>query len=325
MGSFRKCPHTCNHTPPTRNYATTYGYIFFYPGSSFQNHMRSKLHPNCSPACLGHLDHPQHQPYVEPTVEDWNEWADRLWYRYPGNSAAQAAIPAEYLNRTPANQASTPEEEDQEGGAGPDENPSIAVPSDTGLSFSAVGRVLVDRSVSTCSLPPRMRMTPANPDRADIIETPWVNPNHFLGTSFFTDPLTVAFVEDPTRRTTKTNAQRYDSWMCSNLNISDAWHKRFIRDFPKLAFGPNNKQGLWWEWVSCASFDLTNAPAERSGTLQLGVAYALGEMTGPGCRVKLIPWASYKQALLTGEGQAWDDLRSADLVVGGLHLECDFM
>jgi len=47
------------------------------------------------------------------------------------------------------------------------------------------------------------------PDRADIIETPWVNPTISWGLLFFTDPLTVAFVEDPTRRTTKTNAQRY--------------------------------------------------------------------------------------------------------------------
>jgi hypothetical protein len=156
-----------------------------------------------------------------------------------------------------------PEEVEQEGGVGPDDNTSIAGPSNPGLSFSAVGRVLVDRSVSTASLPPRMRTTPANPDRADIIVTPWVNPNHFLGTSFFTDPLTVAFVEDPTRRTTKTNAQKYDSWMCSNLDISDAWHQHFIQHFPKLAFGPNNEQGLWWEWVSYAPFNLTNAPAER--------------------------------------------------------------
>lgn len=309
----------------------TYGYIFFYPGSSFHNHMKSKLHPNCTPACPGHLDHPQHRPYVEPTVEDWSEWADRLWDRFPGNSAAHAAIPAEYLSaayRNPASRgaaAVNPEEEEQEGGVGPDENTGIAGPSNPGLSFAAVGRVLVDRSVSTASLPPRMRMTPAIPDRSDIIETPWVNPSHFFGTSFFTDPLTVAFVEDPTRRTSKTKAYRNDSWMCSNLPISDAWHQRFMKHFPKLVFGSANQQGVWWEWVSYASFNLTNAPAERWRTLQLGVAQALAEMTGPGCRVKLIPWEPYRRALLSGKGQVWDDLRSADLVVGGLHLECDFM
>jgi hypothetical protein len=59
--------------------------------------------------------------------------------------------------------------------------------------------------------------------------------------------------------------------------------------------------------------------------LQLGVAYALAEKTGPDCEVRLIPWVAYKQALLLGEGQTWDDLRSADLVIGGLHLEWDFM
>jgi hypothetical protein len=263
-----------------------------------------------------------------PTVEDWKEWADQLWDRYSTDSAARAAIPAEYLSaayQTPASLGEAAVNPEEEGGAGPDDNTIVAGPSNPGLSFSAVGRVLVDRSVSTASLPPRMRTTPANPDRIDIIETPWVNPSHFLGTSFFTDPLIVAFVEDPTRRTTKTNAERHNSWMCSNLNISNTWHKRFIQHFPKLAFGPNNQKRLWWEWVSYASFNLTNAAAERWGTLQLGVAYALAEMTGPGCQVKPIKWELYKQALLSGEGQAWDDLRSTDLVIGGLHLEGDFM
>ena len=218
--------------------------------------MKSKLHPNCSPACRGHLGHPQFQRYVELTAEDWNEWADRLWERYPSNSAAQAAIPAEYLSaayRTPASHgegAVNVEEQELEGGAGPDENTSVAGPSNPGVNFSAVGRVLVDRSVSTASLPPRMRMAPAKPEHANIIETPWVNPDHFLGTSFFTDPLVIAFVEDPTRRTTKTNAGRGDSWMCGNLSISNEWHQRFIKQFPKLAFGANNGVGLWWEWVS---------------------------------------------------------------------------
>ena len=53
--------------------------------------------------------------------------------------------------------------------------------------------------------------------------------------------------------------------------------------------------------------------------------YALAEMTGPGCEVKLIKWEHYKQALLCGEGEVWDELRTADLVIGGLQLECDFM
>ena len=256
MGSFRKCPHTCDHAPPIKNNALTYGYIFFYPGSSFHNHMKSKLHPKCTPVCQGHLEHPQHQRYVELTAADWNEWADRLWERYPGNSAAQAAIPAEYLSaayRAPTSHGETAVnevEQELEGGAGSDENTGVAGPSNPGLSFSAVGRVLVDRSVSPASLPPRMRAGPAGPERVDIIETPWVNPNHFLGTSFFTDPLVVVFVEDPTRRTTKTNASRSDSWMCGNLSISNTWHQHFIKEFPKLAFGANNEVGLWWEWVN---------------------------------------------------------------------------
>ena len=41
--------------------------------------------------------------------------------------------------------------------------------------------------------------------------------------------------------------------------------------------------------------------------------------------MKLIKWEHYKQALLSGEGEVWDELRTADLVIGGLQLECDFM
>jgi hypothetical protein len=255
--------------------------------------MKSKLHPNCSLACPGHKNHPQPRRYVKPTVEDWEQWADRLWERYSGNSAAQGAIPAEHLSsahRNPAghgevaeNQeeaAETREEvamnqeeeavvnqeevaayQEQEGG---DEN--VAGPSELRVSFSTVHRVLVDRSVSPACLPPRMRTILSNPESAYIIETPWVNPTHFSGTAFFTDPVTVAFVEDPSRRTNKTNAFRRDSWMCSHLNISDAWHEHFIRNFPKLAFTVN-KERIWWEWVSYDPFDMINPHAHKIGNL----------------------------------------------------------
>ena len=53
--------------------------------------------------------------------------------------------------------------------------------------------------------------------------------------------------------------------------------------------------------------------------------YTLAEIPGPGCEVKLIKREHYKQALLSGEGEVWDELRTTDLVIGGLQLECDFM
>ena len=64
---------------------------------------------------------------------------------------------------------------------------------------------------------------------------------------------------------------------------------------------------------------------KRVEFIQLGVAYALADKTGPGCKVKLIPWGGYKKALLKGDGKVWEDMRTADLVIGGLHLEWDFM
>ena len=303
--------------------------------------MKSKLHPNCSPACPGHKNHPQPRRYVEPTVEDWQEWADRLWERYSGNSVAQEAIPVEHLSpahRNPAGQgevaenqeevaetqeevamnqeeeiatnqeevevvmnqeeeAATNQEEvevgmNQEEEAvvnqeevaayqeweGGDEN--VAGPSELRVSFSTVHRVLVDRSTSPARLPPRIRTILSNPESAYIIETPWVNPTHFSGTAFFTDPVTVAFVEDPSRRTNKTNAQRHDSWMCSHLNISDAWHEHFIRNFPKLAFTVN-KERIWWEWVSYDPFALINPHTHKIGNLTARCCARFGRKDRP--------------------------------------------
>jgi hypothetical protein len=93
----------------------------------------------------------------------------------------------------------------------PDENTNIAGPSDLGVSFPSVGRMLVDCVVSPACLLPRMHMISASPDPANTntIEMPWVNSTHFAGTPFYTDPIIITFVEDPTRQTTKTNAQRH--------------------------------------------------------------------------------------------------------------------
>jgi hypothetical protein len=174
-----------------------------------------------------------------------------------GNPGALKAIPAGYLgpaNLTPGNNSESAvvnEEDDleeQEGGAEPDSEGARAGPSGSSISFAAVGCLLVDRAVSPACLPPRMASPPPSADR---VEMPWVNPTHFSGTSFFTDPIVIAFVEDPTRQTTRTRTHRNDSWMCGNLNISDAWHHHFMQYFPKLAFGQtNNQPRLWWEWVS---------------------------------------------------------------------------
>ena len=72
-------------------------------------------------------------------------------------------------------------------------------------------------------------MASANPEHINIIEMPWVNPDHFLRMSFFTDPLVITFVEDSTWRTTKTKADRGDSWMCGNLSILNEWHQCIIK------------------------------------------------------------------------------------------------
>ena len=55
------------------------------------------------------------------------------------------------------------------------------------------------------------------------------------------------------------------------------------------------------------------------------MAYALAERTGPVCNVELIKWVDYKRAMLSGRGDMWDALWNADLIMGGLMMEADFM
>ena len=76
--------------------------------------------------------------YTKPTVEDWKEWADQLWIWYTCNSAAQAAIPAEYLSlayQTPASHGEVAVNQEEDG-AGPDENTSLGFVAVAGLLFS---------------------------------------------------------------------------------------------------------------------------------------------------------------------------------------------
>ena len=46
-------------------------------GKLILNCMKSKLHPNCSPACLGHPNHPQHKQYVYRANRWRLEWVGR--------------------------------------------------------------------------------------------------------------------------------------------------------------------------------------------------------------------------------------------------------
>lgn len=283
MGFYQKCPHTCIHAPSGHNRVHS-GYIFFNVGGSFGSHMKSKLHPSCTSACPGHLDHPNKGQSAKPTSQDWNKWADAIRVRYSNNDAALAAIPTLKVSAALQKEAVTDDEEKQEAEAEEkeseeenDENNGIdnyggnvgdeqftppqtdRTPGSAPFSPTAAERSLVDHAVSPVNqssdntpLPSLATYpTPSPFQRLDDFETPWVEPSHFSGTTFFTHPLIVAFVEDPTRQTTKIQAQKHDSWMCDNLEIPNEWHKRFKRAFPGLAFDANKEGRHWqWEWVS---------------------------------------------------------------------------
>jgi hypothetical protein len=282
MGFYQKCPHTCNHAPSGGNRALS-GYIFYNVGGSFGSHMKSKLHPSCTPACPGHLDHANKGRWAKPTSQDWNEWADQVRIRYLNNDSALAAIPTEHLSAALQREAATAdeakeeeeaqekeseEENDENNGVGEYEGDAEGerftparfdqTPGSPPSGPTAAGRSLVDHVVSPVNqssghtpLPSLAASpTPSPFQRLDDFEIPWIEPSHFSGTAFFTDPLIIAFVEDPTRQTTKINARKRDSWMCDNLDIPNEWHKRFEGAFPGLAFGAKAGHHWQWEWVS---------------------------------------------------------------------------
>jgi hypothetical protein len=47
--------------------------------------------------------------------------------------------------------------------------------------------------------------------------------------------------------------------------------------------------------------------------------------TGEGCSVCLVVWSDYKMALLSGMGSTWQQLLEADLIIGGVEFDADFM
>jgi hypothetical protein len=131
--------------------------------------------------------------------------------------------------------------------------------------FLQVKRQLVDRAVSPMvqSAPPEIVADNESRQRslADF-STPWVSPDHFDNTAFYSDPITVMFIDNPIRHTEKKSAFEEDSWMCDNIPMSNDWQKRFLRMAPKGAFqcsppksAPNgSKVFMVWEWVSHLAF-----------------------------------------------------------------------
>jgi hypothetical protein len=55
------------------------------------------------------------------------------------------------------------------------------------------------------------------------------------------------------------------------------------------------------------------------------VAHALAEHTGEGCSVEILSWDKYKEAMLDTKNDSWRILWNADIVIGGLELDGDFM
>jgi hypothetical protein len=302
--SFKKCPHTCSHVSTGRSGKTARqsNYIFYTPGASFKDHMSSNLHPHCSPSCVAHPQNPNQQSFSVPTDQDWKEVADIIYHRFHKNPTAKALIPIQYLaqNTPPTSQIPDPttpihqetiqenDQPSQNNGDHTTQEQEEAVfqvhwesrqnhspEQDTPPSFTHVHRQLVDRGVSPIQIPtepPSSHLTKPPPSSSvpkplHDFTTTWIDPTHFNGTPFYTDPLQVVFVHLPFHHTSITK----DSGMCTNLSINHKWKQIFLNKFPKSAFTYPEQQFkfLVWEWVSYKV--VTKQPFSQTTPISLGL------------------------------------------------------
>lgn len=43
-----------------------------------------------------------------------------------------------------------------------------------------------------------------------------------------------------------------------------------------------------------------------------------------GWEVQYVSWSDYREAIITGEGETWQNLQKGDLVFGGMEISCIF-
>jgi hypothetical protein len=256
-----------------------YNYIFFNVGSSFRDHIKSSLHPHCKPTCRGHPDHPEHVDWVTPTSEDWKVIRETFLSRYRNNPSALAAIPDprdeedededEEEDKDEGWGDSEDEEDkdkglddDEEGGGyqNPDEREEGGRGEEgLGLDDEEGGGEVSDQDAGGASFVGNIiSSSPESPpSHLGVFHTPWIDPDHFSEyPSYYQEPMTVMFVDNPVRHTTKSSALHGDCWMCTDYPMSETWQTYFIKHFPKSAFkqpGPKRRFSVW-EWVSHAVF-----------------------------------------------------------------------
>lgn len=44
-----------------------------------------------------------------------------------------------------------------------------------------------------------------------------------------------------------------------------------------------------------------------------------------GWEVQYVSWSDYREAIITGEGETWQNLQKGDLVFGGMDFSSDFL
>jgi hypothetical protein len=232
MGYFIRCGHTCEHSGPNAHQLP----IFYSVGGSIDNHLKGKVHKNCSSRCRAHPAFSGQGAVVRETLgpDDIKSLADELWKRFD-NRKALALIPRKYLkkakHRNQHRELFSPSSELEDEGNSEDDAPPtepVAGPSGT---------------------------THLNPGPTPIHRLPggiYENMTEIIKSEFYTQCVTLCLVEDPQRRTASLQeAAQSCSWMVGTNNIPDRRSSYFREAFPMHVFERYGDitQNQYWEWV----------------------------------------------------------------------------
>ncbi|KAF8329671.1 hypothetical protein F5887DRAFT_1082366 [Amanita rubescens] len=232
--------------------------------------------------------------------------------RSPSPESGRRSIsPLEYLDKhASAAERSTPRPPQVP--IGSTRGGGLAVMESVGLSTSRrsqeVSRTLIPSSPARqpypSPLPPPISQ-PAPPAALHLYRGAFPVQEVAMDSPFYRQPINVIVIEDRGVKSSPSTVGK-DLWMIpSESYLPREWLKSVRERFPDHVFKANDKEIMSWEWLL--------------------VFYAMEKNSGGPCQMNFMTWKDYKKAVLRGKGERWEQLRTKDLVLGGLPLSLDFM
>ena len=241
MGYFIWCGHTCKHSGPNAHQLP----IFYSIGGSIDNHLKGKVHKNCSSRCRAHPVFSGQGAVVWETLgpDNIKSLADELWKRFD-NHKALALIPRKYLKKAKHHNQHrklfSPSSELEDKGNSEDDAPPTelkAAPPIAGPS-------------RTTHLSPHIPLPSGITPIHRLPGSLYDNIQEIIKSEFYQQAVTICLVEDPKQATMHQDTMKHDGWMVEVKDMLDSLHSDFKKVFPKHAFKKNRGMpSYYWEWV----------------------------------------------------------------------------